>query len=196
MWCILIENSLSSILSIIAFFPSGLLVASMICWLRKFPILPRGKQQGEILEAITESEIWNLKPFIFSDFSLKSRKLKRSWMKSLEIRDLEISMKSWDPNEILKSKWNPEILKSWRTFYSVADPAHLAVDNYPSDRVLAFSSMVLQRDRMVRKRVDAHCLLEWHISLWQEDWFAFSRGCSLQFRSSPVDTAWCCCPCF
>ena len=49
--------------------------------------------------------------------------------------------------------------------------SHLAVSNYPSERVLAFSSVVLQRDHMVRKGADVHLLLERRISLWREEKF-------------------------
>ena len=49
--------------------------------------------------------------------------------------------------------------------------SHLAVGNYPSERVLAFSSVVLQRDRMVRKGADVRRLLKRRISLWKQEKF-------------------------
>ena len=48
---------------------------------------------------------------------------------------------------------------------------HLAVGNFSSDGVLVFSSMILQRDRMVCKGVDIRRLLGWRLQLWQQGEF-------------------------
>ena len=73
--------------------------------------------------------------------------------------------------------------------------SHLAVGNYPSERVLAFSSVVLQRDRMVRKGADVCCQLKQRISFWREKKFDLliqeASRCNQalqQSRHSPVDT--------
>ena len=73
--------------------------------------------------------------------------------------------------------------------------SHLAVGNYPSECVLAFSSVVLQRDRMVRKGADVRRLLERRISLWREEKFdlliqeaARCNQALQQSHHSPVDT--------
>ena len=39
--------------------------------------------------------------------------------------------------------------------------------NFPSERVLVFSSLMLRRDRMVRKGADIRRLLDQHIGLWR-----------------------------
>ena len=49
--------------------------------------------------------------------------------------------------------------------------SHLTVGNYPPERVLVFSSAVLQRDCMVKKGTDVRRLLEKRISLWKEEKF-------------------------
>ena len=49
--------------------------------------------------------------------------------------------------------------------------SHLAVGNYPSERVLVFSSVMLQRDRMVKKGTDVRRLLERRITLWRDGKF-------------------------
>ena len=49
--------------------------------------------------------------------------------------------------------------------------SHLAAGNYPSERVLVYSSVILQRDRMVRKGADVRRLLERRIMLWRQDKF-------------------------
>ena len=48
---------------------------------------------------------------------------------------------------------------------------NLAVGNFPSERVLIFSSVMLQRDRMVRKGADIRRLLDWHIGQWRDGHF-------------------------
>ena len=48
---------------------------------------------------------------------------------------------------------------------------HLAVGNYPSERVLVFSSVMLQRDRMVRKGADIRRLLDRRITQWRDGLF-------------------------
>ena len=48
---------------------------------------------------------------------------------------------------------------------------HLAVGNFPSERVLVFSSVMLQRDRMVHKGADIRRLLDWRIGQWRDGHF-------------------------
>ena len=48
---------------------------------------------------------------------------------------------------------------------------HLAGGHFPPERVLVFSSVILQRDRMVRKGADIHRLLERRIELWRQNNF-------------------------
>ena len=48
---------------------------------------------------------------------------------------------------------------------------HLAVGNYPSERVPVVSSVMLQRDRMVHKGVDIRRLLDRHIPQWHDGLF-------------------------
>ena len=48
---------------------------------------------------------------------------------------------------------------------------HLGVGNYPSERVLVFSSVILQRDRMIRKGADIRRLLDQCITQWCEGLF-------------------------
>ena len=48
---------------------------------------------------------------------------------------------------------------------------HLAVGNYPSERVLVCGSVILQRDKLVKKGADIRRLLERRIILWQQDNF-------------------------
>jgi len=50
---------------------------------------------------------------------------------------------------------------------------HLTVRNFPSERVLVFSSMILQRDRIVCKGADIHRLLDRHIGQWRDGHFDF-----------------------
>ena len=45
---------------------------------------------------------------------------------------------------------------------------HLAVGNFPSEHVLIFSSVMLQRDRMVRKNADIQLLLDQRIGQWRD----------------------------
>ena len=49
--------------------------------------------------------------------------------------------------------------------------SHLAVGNYSSKHVLVFSSVVLQRDYMIRKGSDVHYLLEQCLTLWRQESF-------------------------
>ena len=44
--------------------------------------------------------------------------------------------------------------------------SHLSSGNYPSDRVIVFSSVILQRDRMVRKGQDVRRVLARRLSMW------------------------------
>ena len=48
---------------------------------------------------------------------------------------------------------------------------HLAVRNFPSERVLVFSSVMLQRNRMVHKGADIRRLLDWHVDQWRDGHF-------------------------
>jgi len=48
---------------------------------------------------------------------------------------------------------------------------HLAVGNFPSERVLVFSSVMLQRDRMVCKGAYIRRLLDWCIGQWRDGHF-------------------------
>ena len=48
---------------------------------------------------------------------------------------------------------------------------YLAGGHYPSERVLVFSSVILQRDLMVRKGADVCRLLERRFELWQQNNF-------------------------
>ena len=48
---------------------------------------------------------------------------------------------------------------------------HLALGHYPAECCLVFGSVILQRDRMIKKGSDLHHLLEKCLNLWQEDKF-------------------------
>ena len=48
---------------------------------------------------------------------------------------------------------------------------HLAVENFPSERVLVFSSVMLQHDQMVRKGADIHRLFDQHVDQWCDGHF-------------------------
>ena len=48
---------------------------------------------------------------------------------------------------------------------------HMATGNFPSERLIVFSSLVLQRDRSVKKGNDIRRLLERRLSLWKEEKF-------------------------
>ena len=50
---------------------------------------------------------------------------------------------------------------------------HLSLCHYLAKCCLIFGSAILQRDRMIKKGSDVHCLLEKHHNLWQEDKFDF-----------------------
>ena len=43
--------------------------------------------------------------------------------------------------------------------------------SYPAERVIVFSSLMLQRDRMVHKACDVRRLLERRLSLWTDNQF-------------------------
>ena len=75
--------------------------------------------------------------------------------------------------QLVQHSSNHYILPSGSTGHKYVDVlteevTHLAVGNYPSEDVLAFSSVVLQRDRMVRKGTDVRHLFKQHILLWRE----------------------------
>ena len=48
---------------------------------------------------------------------------------------------------------------------------HLGVGNYPSEQVLIFSSVILQRDQMICKGADIRRLLDRQITQWREGLF-------------------------
>ena len=48
---------------------------------------------------------------------------------------------------------------------------HLAVGNFPSERVLVFSSVILQHDRMVHKGVDIRRFLDQRVDQWHDGHF-------------------------
>ena len=50
---------------------------------------------------------------------------------------------------------------------------HLAVGSFPSERVLVFSSVMLQCDRTVHKGADIRQLLDRHIGQWYDDILIF-----------------------
>uniref|UniRef100_A0A1X7TG66 Reverse transcriptase domain-containing protein n=1 Tax=Amphimedon queenslandica TaxID=400682 RepID=A0A1X7TG66_AMPQE len=49
--------------------------------------------------------------------------------------------------------------------------SHLASGNYPSERLIVFSSLILQHDRTVKKGCDIRRVLERRLGLWQEEKF-------------------------
>ena len=48
---------------------------------------------------------------------------------------------------------------------------HLIYGNYPSERLITFSSVILQRDKMIKKVSDVKRLLDRRLSMWSEDKF-------------------------
>ena len=56
---------------------------------------------------------------------------------------------------------------------------HLVAVNFPSERLIVFSSLMLQRDRNVKKVCDIRQLLERRLMLWNEDKFdvLFQEAC-------------------
>ena len=65
---------------------------------------------------------------------------------------------------------------------------HLAVGNPPSSRVLVFSSVILQRDKMVRKGADICRLLDRRLQLWQQGQFNLvqeASHCDQSLRRTP-----------
>ena len=48
---------------------------------------------------------------------------------------------------------------------------HLTLSNFPADRVLVFSAVMLQRDRLVRKAVDIRRVLERRLKMWANEEF-------------------------
>ena len=65
---------------------------------------------------------------------------------------------------------------------------HFAVGNYPSERVLVFSAVILQCDRMVRKGGDVCRLIERRLSQWRDGKFDLllqeAKRCDSGLRSS------------
>ena len=49
--------------------------------------------------------------------------------------------------------------------------SHLAAGNFPSERLMVFSTVVLQRDRLVRKGLDIRRVLERRLVLWSNEEF-------------------------
>ena len=49
--------------------------------------------------------------------------------------------------------------------------SHLSVGNFPADRVIVFSALMLQRDRMVKKTADIRRVLERRMSMWRREEF-------------------------
>ena len=49
--------------------------------------------------------------------------------------------------------------------------SHLSVGNFPADRVIVFSVLMLQRDRMLKKSVDTRRVLERRMSMWRREEF-------------------------
>ena len=45
--------------------------------------------------------------------------------------------------------------------------SHVTAGNYPSDRLIVFSSLVLQRDRMIRKVADMRRVLDRRLKMWR-----------------------------
>ena len=54
-----------------------------------------------------------------------------------------------------------------------AELNYFALGQYPAERCLMFSSVVLHKDRMIKKGNDIHHLLEKWVKLWQEEKFDF-----------------------
>ena len=50
-----------------------------------------------------------------------------------------------------------------------AELNYLALGHYPAERCLVFGSVILQKDRMIKKGSDICHLLEKHLNLWQKD---------------------------
>ena len=50
----------------------------------------------------------------------------------------------------------------------IAELNHLALGYYPAEHCLVFGSVILQKDRMIKKGSDNHHLLEKCINLWQK----------------------------
>ena len=49
--------------------------------------------------------------------------------------------------------------------------SHLVAGNYPSERLIVFSSVLLQRDRFVRKGIDIRRVIERRLKLWSDEEF-------------------------
>ena len=49
--------------------------------------------------------------------------------------------------------------------------SHLSVGNFPVDRVILFSALMLQRDRMVKKSADIRRVSERRMSMWRREEF-------------------------
>ena len=49
--------------------------------------------------------------------------------------------------------------------------SHVSVGNYPADRLIVFSAVMLQKDRMVKKSADVRRVLERRMSMWKKEEF-------------------------
>ena len=49
--------------------------------------------------------------------------------------------------------------------------SHLSTGNYSSDRLIVFSTTILQRDRMIKKTVDIRRVLERRVRMWKNEEF-------------------------
>ena len=71
--------------------------------------------------------------------------------------------------------------------------SHLAAGNFPSDRLMVFSAVILQRNRMVRKGSDIRRVMEKCLEMWSNDKFdalveeAFKCDKTLKTRAHKVN---------
>ena len=70
---------------------------------------------------------------------------------------------------------------------------YLASGSYAAERVIVFSSVMLQHDRMVRKSCDIRRLLDRRLSLWQQEQFDVllqeAVRCNRSFQNSHRSTS-------